>query len=122
MSTSPFLGIDRSATGKLWMMRTHGNGDRHVAEGHAGAGGSQGDIERQGLAICQRLQLPEVLGRLLASRGQTIETAEAFLNPRLRDLLPDPSTLRDMDKAVARIIAALEAEQQIAILDRKSVV
>lgn len=101
---SPFLGVARSSTGKLWMMRAQGSD-----------GGQDAGLERQGLAISQRLQLPEVLGRLLASRGQTVETAEAFLHPRLRDLLPDPSTLRDMDRAVARIVAALKAGQQVAI-------
>src|ERR1700761_4005427 len=103
MSMSPFLGVHRSATGKLWMMRSPASGTPN------------GELDRQGLAIAQRLQLPEVLGRLLASRGQTLDTAEAFLAPRLRDLLPDPSSLRDMDKAVARIVAAIEAGQQIAI-------
>ena len=109
MSTSPFLGVQRSSTGKLWMMRAPTSEDRRSS------GDWGGDLDRQGLAIAQRLQLPEVLGRLLASRGQTVETAEAFLNPRLRDLLPDPSSLRDMDRAVERIVAAVEAGQQIAI-------
>jgi single-stranded-DNA-specific exonuclease len=100
MSTAPFLGISRSASGKMWMLRTpvEANG-----------------LDRQALAIAQRLELPEIVGRLLASRGQTIDTAEGFLNPRLRDLMPDPSSLRDMDRAVARIIAAIEQGQQIAI-------
>jgi len=104
MSQMPVLGVERSASGKLWMMRTQNEGPQPA-----------GEVERQGLAISQRLQLPEVLGRLLAARGQTLDTAESFLNPRLRDLLPDPSILKDMDKAVTRIVAALQAGQQIAI-------
>lgn len=99
MSISPFLGVSRSASGKMWMLR---------APGQAG-------VDRQALAIAQRLDLPEIVGRLLAARGQTLETAEGFLSPRLRDLLPDPSILRDMDRAVARIVAAIEAGQRIAI-------
>lgn len=100
MSVAPFLGITRSASGKMWMLRA-------PAEANG--------LDRQALAIAQRLELPEILGRLLAARGQTLETADGFLNPRLRDLMPDPSSLRDMDRAVARIIAAIEGEQQIAI-------
>jgi single-stranded-DNA-specific exonuclease len=100
MPTAAFLGVSQSSTGKLWSARAQDQG---------------GEIDRQGLAISQRLDLPEVLGRLLAARGQTVDSADGFLNPRLRDLLPDPSSLRDMDRAVERIIAALEAGQQLAI-------
>ncbi len=105
MSGEAFLGVARSATGRLWRLR--------VPSGEGAAGG--GEVDRQGLAISQRLQLPELVGRLLAARGQTVETAEGFLNPRLRDLLPDPSRLRDMDRAVERIIAAIEQGEKIAI-------
>jgi len=100
MSAEPFLGVARSATGRLWRLR--------VPEGG-------GEVDRQGLAISQRLQIPELVGRLLAARGQTVETAESFLQPRLRDLLPDPSRLRDMDKAVTCILAAIQAGSRIAI-------
>jgi single-stranded-DNA-specific exonuclease len=100
MSVAPFLGVSRSASGKMWMPRL-------PAEANG--------LDRQAQAIAQRLELPEIVGRLLASRGQTIESAEGFLNPRLRDLMPDPSSLRDVDRAVARIVAAIEQGQQIAI-------
>jgi single-stranded-DNA-specific exonuclease len=99
MPTTPFLGVAQSSTGRLWAARAEQNGE----------------LDRQGLAISQRLELPEVLGRLLAARGQSVETAESFLNPRLRDLLPDPSSLRDMDQAAARLVQALESGQKIAI-------
>lgn len=91
----PFLGVARSVTGKFWRQRA-------------------GD-ERMALAIAQRLQVPEPVGRLLAARGQTLDTAESFLAPKLRDLLPDPSTFRDMDAAAARIGAAIERGEKIAI-------
>ena len=92
---SAFLGVERSVTGKFWRQRA--------------------SDERMGLAIAQRLQLPEPIGRLLASRGQTLDTAEGFLAPRLRDLLPDPSRFRDMDAAVDRLAAAISAGEKIAI-------
>lgn len=100
MSATPFLGISRSASGKMWMLR---------------APAEATGLDRQAQAIAQRLELPDIVGRLLASRGQTIDSAEGFLNPRLRDLMPDPSSLRDMDRAVARIVTAIEQGQQIAI-------
>jgi len=71
--------------------------------------------ERQAAVIGQRLGLPEVVCRVLSARGVTADSAEAFLNPTLRDLLPDPSHLKDMDKAVARLVAAIEGGETIAI-------
>ncbi|MGH7087450.1 MAG: single-stranded-DNA-specific exonuclease RecJ [Stellaceae bacterium] len=89
------LGVERSLLGQRWRDRT-------------------GD-ERAGLAIAQRLGEPEIVGRLLARRGVEPDAASAFLNPLLRDCLPDPSTFKDMDRAVARLVEAIEARQGIAI-------
>ena len=71
--------------------------------------------DRAGLMLAQRLGLPEVVGRLLAARGVDIDSAQRFLNPTLRDALPDPNCLKDMDRAVDRLIAALQASEPIAI-------
>ena len=71
--------------------------------------------ERAGLAIAQRLSLPEIVGRLLAGRGIGPEAAESFLNPTLRDLLPDPSRFRDMDKAAERLARAVRQGEGIAV-------
>src|SRR5688500_15112644 len=43
------------------------------------------------LAISQRHGVPEVVGRVLAGRGVQPAEAAAFLSPRLKDWLPDPS-------------------------------
>ena len=90
-----FLGVERSLGGKRWRQRS-------------------GD-DRMGLAISQRLSLPEVVGRILAARGLEPDTVERHLAPTLRDSLPDPSTLMDMDRAVARIALAIERDELIAI-------
>ncbi len=81
-----FLGVERSVTGRRWRQRL-------------------GD-DRLGLALAQRLGLPEIIGRVLASRGIDAETADGFLSPTLREQLPDPSIFKDMDLAVARQGAA----------------
>lgn len=91
----PFLGVARSASGRLWRRRA-------------------GD-ERLGLAISQRLELPDLIGQLLAARGQTLESAASYLEPRLRDLMPDPASFRDMDKAASRLADAILNGEQIAI-------
>jgi single-stranded-DNA-specific exonuclease len=92
---TPYLGVARSLCGRLWLERP-------------------GD-ERLGLAIAQRCQVPEIVGRMLAARGQTLEGAPGFLEPRLRDLLTDPSELKDMDPAAARLADAIGRGERIAV-------
>ena len=98
------LGVERSFGGRRWQARTTGV-----------LGGSPEADERMGMALAQRLGLPEIVGRLLANRGVTPETAGDFLEPSLKTALPDPSHLKDMDAAVARIVAALEGDEPTAV-------
>jgi len=65
--------------------------------------------------MAQRGIASEALARVLAGRGVTAETAAAFLAPSLRQDLPDPSTLADMDKAVARLADAVAGRQSVAV-------
>ena len=58
---------------------------------------------------------PNLLGRVLAARGIGIDDVPVTLDPTIKALMPDPSTLRDMDKAAARIADAIQAGTQIAI-------
>ena len=55
------------------------------------------------------------LARLLAGRGIAPEQSELFLNPKLKNHMPDPSTMMDMDKAVDAIWAAIEAGKNITV-------
>jgi single-stranded-DNA-specific exonuclease len=89
------FGVTRSAAGQLWRLREAS--DRDV------------------LALTQRLGVSEMLARLLATRNVPIDQAEAYLEPRLRDLLPDPSTLKDMDKAASRLADAIEQGEAVAV-------
>ncbi len=90
-----FLGVERSLTGKRWEARL-------------------GDA-RLGLALAQNLGLPEILGRAVAARGVGLEAAERFLRPSLRDSLPDPSHLRDMDRTVERLTRAISDGEAVAV-------
>ncbi|MBT5540067.1 MAG: single-stranded-DNA-specific exonuclease RecJ, partial [Alphaproteobacteria bacterium] len=68
------------------------------------------------MAFSQRLGIPEIVGRILSSRGvQSDKAAENFLEPTLRDSLPDPSHLKDMDKATDRICQAIETGETMAV-------
>lgn len=65
--------------------------------------------------LVQRYGIPEIIARILAARGVPADAVENFLNPSLKALLPDPSHLKDMDKAADRIIRAIEQGERIAI-------
>lgn len=65
--------------------------------------------------ISSALTLPEGIAKILATRGlNTPQQAKKFLYPDLSDLF-DPLLLKDMDKAVDRIIHALKDNQKIMI-------
>lgn len=72
--------------------------------------------EKLALAISQRLDLPEILGRILAARGFGLEEVPGFLEPKLRDVMPDPSHLLGMEEAVKRLADALDDGEPIGIL------
>jgi len=91
------LGVTRSATARPWR-------DRLDARG--------GALARQ---IAQEVGLPDVVSRLLAARDVAADAAEAYLNPQLKTLLPDPSLFTDMDAAAARLADAVERGERIAV-------
>ena len=91
-----FLNVERSAQGRRWKARLE---DARTAE-----------------AISQRHELPEILGRVLAARGVGVDEAEAFLNPTIRTLMPQPSALRDMEKGSARLADAIVAGEKIGVI------
>src|SRR3989344_4893068 len=62
----------------------------------------------------QASRFPEIFELLLKERGVVLEEQETFLNPDYRRL-HDPFLLPDMDKAVRRIICAIEKNEHIVI-------
>ena len=48
-------------------------------------------------------QIDYITARIIAGRKISLADVQDFLNPSLRKLLPDPSSMQDMDKA-AKII------------------
>ncbi|MEM9393057.1 MAG: single-stranded-DNA-specific exonuclease RecJ [Pseudomonadota bacterium] len=97
MSQTPaFLGVESSLTGRRWT-------------------GPSVDQTRRAETLIQRTGLPDALCRVLARRGVSPDHAEAFLAPTLRETLPDPQSLLDMEAASARLVAALKARERIAV-------
>ena len=81
VSDGLFLGVEHSASGRSWR-------DRLDARGSARA-----------LAIAQRHDLPELLARILAGRNVEVDVVEAFLDPTIKHLMPDPNVLTAMPEA-----------------------
>lgn len=91
-----FLGIDSSLSGRRWT-------------------GPDPALERLAEGLAQQAALPLAVARVLAERGIPAEEAPGFLTPKLRDLLPDPLSLRDMAPAAERLVEAAVKGQRIAI-------
>ena len=92
-----FLGVKQSARGVSWEHRLDPRG------------------ENIALGIAQSHGVPEIVARVLAGRGVGLEEAARFLTPSIRDLLPDPARLTDMEKAARRIADAVIAREPVAI-------
>jgi single-stranded-DNA-specific exonuclease len=67
------------------------------------------------LAMSQRYHLPELLGRVLAARGVGLDDVPVALDPSIKALMPDPSSLRDMDAAAARLAEAIARRESVAV-------
>lgn len=66
-------------------------------------------------ALCDELLLPEPICRLLAARGHaSAETAKLFLRPRLEQLRA-PEQLLDLDRAVERLVRAVQGRETILV-------
>jgi single-stranded-DNA-specific exonuclease len=72
--------------------------------------------EALALSLSQRHGLDAVVARVMAARGVALEAASLYLEPRLRDLLPDPSHLLDLDLGAARIADAIQTGEQIGAI------
>ena len=66
-------------------------------------------------AISQNHNLPEIIARVIAGRGISIDEAAIYLKPTLKETLPDPSIFKDMDKACTRIADAIMADEKVAV-------
>lgn len=91
-----YLGVETSLTGRRWV-------------------GPGVEVERASELLVQRTSLPPAVCQVLAQRGVTPEEAEGFLAPSLRDLLPDPRSLKDMETAAKRFLQAVGQRQRIAV-------
>ncbi|UWQ89784.1 single-stranded-DNA-specific exonuclease RecJ [Rhodobacteraceae bacterium M382] len=91
-----FLGVEQSLSGRRWV-------------------GPGVDVERAAEAMVQQTTLPQAVCQVLARRGVPAMEAQGFLTPQLKELLPDPRRMKDMDKAAARFVQAVQRRERIAV-------
>lgn len=91
-----FLGVEQSLTGRRWV-------------------GLSSAQDRMAEAMAQSTGQPRALCQTLSRLGVSSETCESYLAPSLRDLLPDPSVLLDMEKAAARLMQAVQKSEKVAV-------
>ena len=59
--------------------------------------------------------LDEVVAKLLSIRKIKKEEVEFFLDPSIKNILPNPFILKDMEKAVERTISAVLKKEKVDI-------
>jgi len=65
--------------------------------------------------ITRMLGVNDFLSRMISTRVDSLDSAEKYLDPKIKSQLPDPFHLKDMDLAVARLIKAIETKEKICI-------
>ncbi|OED47041.1 single-stranded-DNA-specific exonuclease RecJ [Rhodobacteraceae bacterium (ex Bugula neritina AB1)] len=91
-----FLGVEQSLTGRRWV-------------------GPGVEIDRASEMMTQQTGLPRSVCQVLARRGVPAMEAKGFLEPKLKELLPDPRDMKDMEAAAARFLQAVQKRQRIAV-------
>ncbi|WP_321449917.1 single-stranded-DNA-specific exonuclease RecJ [uncultured Cohaesibacter sp.] len=96
-TSKSYLGVDKSAKERRWVESLDLRGVELAS------------------AIAQGEDIPDIVARVMVARGQDSESAAHYLDPSIKRLMPDPSTMTDMDKAADRIVHAIQNREKIAI-------
>ncbi len=94
-NNSDVLNVEKSAMGKTWIF-------------------PEVD-ERMALAIAQTYELPSFIARILTSRDIDFDDVPDFLEPSLKNQLPDPYVLKDMQNAAEHIADAIIKDKKVAV-------
>lgn len=92
-----FLDVKRSLGGKRWIER--------MSPRQANAA----------LEMTQKTDVSEIVARVLAGRDIVTAQVEQFLDPTLRELMPDPHAITDNEAAAGRIARAIYDREKVAI-------
>ena len=89
------LTISGAASGRTWVLR-------------------EADL-RDVSTLIQKAGLDPVLARVLSARGVSIDMVEEYLSPSLRNSLPDPFVLKDMEAATAALTDAVLTNKGVGV-------
>jgi single-stranded-DNA-specific exonuclease len=92
---APAFGVSSSFSGRRWTLR-----------------GRDSELAR---SFSRDHAISAALAQLLAARGIAGDEIADTLHPTLKRLLPEPLSLKEMDKAVARAKTAIEQGEKIAV-------
>ena len=91
-----YLGIEKSILAKQWI-------------------GPSSEQERNQEKLFQETGLPMALCAVLSRLNIDTNSAPKYLEPKLRELMPEPSKLKDMTKAAERILHSAKTGEKVAI-------
>ena len=84
-----------SVSGKSWVLKKYNNEDLNF--------------------IKENFSLDEITSKLLSIRKIKKEDIKSFLNPLIKNFLPNPSSLEDMEKSTLRVVKAIKDNEKIGI-------
>ncbi|MAJ23502.1 MAG: single-stranded-DNA-specific exonuclease RecJ [Candidatus Pelagibacter sp. TMED64] len=87
--------ISGSVTGKNWIYKKFDN--------------------NKVLKICEKFSIKEIISRLLVIRNIKIDDVNLFLEPSIKNSLPEPNTLTDMEKSVNIVTKAISEKKKVGI-------
>ena len=91
-----YLGIEKSILAKQWI-------------------GPSSEQERNQEKLFQETGLPLALCAVLSRLNVDTNSAAKYLEPTLRELMPEPAKLKDMTKAAERILHSAKTGEKVAI-------
>ena len=95
-ATSFLFGVERSVSGASW------NAPKKAKENLI-------DLFKQ------EFDLTGAMSELLVNRNFNIEELSNFFDPKIKNLMPDPLVLKDMDKTINRLLKAILDKETIGI-------
>ena len=84
-----------SVTGKNWIYKKFNSSDVSI--------------------FTEKYSLTEIAAKLLSIRKDSIDNLEVFLDPKIKNLLPNPMKLKDMNVAVDRTYKSIIKSDTIGI-------
>ncbi len=97
MQRRTFLDIEKSVTGHRWVERLDVRTSNNA------------------LAMSQKFGVPDLVARIMAGRGVEEEDAARWLDPTIKDLMPDPLTVTELGVVAARLVKGVRARETVAI-------